>query len=138
MHTLIVLAALFGPGAAAQPQGSETRSWQEDYSEARKLGRRQDKPLAVFFGSGERGWETLTSGRRLPAEARKLLDAHYVRVYVDTSSAQGRRLASAFAVRGGSGLVISTLDGEDQAFRHEGRMTDRELESSLQKYSNGH
>jgi hypothetical protein len=138
MHTLIVLTALFGPAAAPQPRGAQPPLWREHYSEARKLGRQQGKPLAVVFGSGARGWETLASGSRLSAQARKVLDDQYVCVYADVRSSRGRRLASAFAIRAASGLVLSTRDGQDQAFRHEGRMTARELESSLRKYANGY
>jgi hypothetical protein len=135
MHTLMVLTALTIPGAAPPARSPDTLSWEKTYSDARKRGQQEGKPLAVFFGSGARGWEAFTpSGKRF-AGLRRFLASRYVCVYIDTGSARGRKLASAFAVPTDHGLVISTRDGQNQAFRHEGRMTTPELRTTLEKYS---
>jgi hypothetical protein len=137
MHALTALVALLTPAAAPQPPAPQTPSWLNDYPEARKRGAREGRPLAVFFGRGARAWQSLTFGKTLSAEAQRLLAGRYVCVAVDVGSPRGKRLASAFDIRSGCGLVLSTRDGEDQAFSHDGMMTCRELLGSLKGYSNG-
>jgi hypothetical protein len=132
MYTSILLVALMGPGAAADAQSSEPLSWQENYTAARKLARQEDKPLAVVIGSGARGWEKLGTGK-LTAEAKKLLADNYVCVYIDADTTRGKRLADEFSLS--QGLVISTRDGQEQAFRHSGPISNSDLEASLKRYS---
>jgi len=136
MYTSIVLAALMGPGAAPQVQAQEIPSWQENYSLARKAGRQANKPLAVFNGSCEKGWVKLSQENKLAPAVEKLLASHYVCVYLDADSAKGKRMAEAFSIT--QGLVVSTRDGEEQAFRHSGPMSSKDLESTLVRFSNGY
>ena len=119
MYTSIVLAALMNPGAAPQAQAPEVPSWQENYPAARRLARQEKKPLAVFVGPGSKGWENLGRGHKLRSEVQKLLAENYVCVWVDAGSPKGRKLAGELEMT--RGLVISTRDGEGQAFRFNGR-----------------
>jgi hypothetical protein len=125
MYTSIVLVALMGPGAAPQTQVSEVPSWQDNYTAARKLGQQENKPLAVFIGRGEKG--------KLTPEVQKLLAENYVCVYVNTDSPKGKRLAKEFEME--QGLVISSRNGEDQAFSHSGQISTSDLTASLRRYA---
>jgi hypothetical protein len=136
MYTSIVLAALMGPGAAPFLQASEGPSWQKNYSAACKLGRQQNKPLAIFVASGPAGWDKVSQESTLTPAVRKLLADSFVCVYLDAGETHGKRLAEAFELT--HGLVVSTRDGESQAFRHSGRISSKDLASTLRRYSNGH
>jgi hypothetical protein len=132
MYTSLVLVAL--AGGSASPAVPDP-SWQEDYAAARKLGRQERKPLAVFIGAGREGWGKVSeSGKLNPAVKRRLAD-DYVCLYLNRARPSGWRVASAFRMSG-PGLVISSPDGEDQAFRHEGTLSSSELEWTLRKYAN--
>lgn len=135
MHTSVLLIALMGPGAAPAAEAPEAPRWQESYRAARTVGREAGKPLAVFIGSGPSGWEGLTEEGKLTRRLLRLLAENYVCVYVDTSKPAGQRLADAFDVHSGTGLVVSTYDGKDQAFWHAGTMSRSQLEETLQRHA---
>src|SRR5438034_11726891 len=105
MYTSTVLVALVGLSAAPSDVGAPT--WLHDYSQARKQGREEKKALAVFIGSGRQGHQKLSEEGKLSAEAQWLLAAHYVCVYLDTDSKEGKRLADARQVTWPSDLVVS-------------------------------
>jgi hypothetical protein len=135
MYTSIVLIALAG-SAAPSTLSAKAVAWESDYDAAYRQGGRDRKPLAVVFGSGPNGWESLSKEGRLSNEVHDLLLAHYVCVYIDTDKSAGRRLASTFEMGPPTGLVISDHTGEYQAFRQEGGITNDDLERQLRKYSN--
>jgi hypothetical protein len=135
MHTSLVLVALMGPGAAPAVAAPEAPSWQVSYEAARAAGRQRNKPLAVFLGSGPAGWEKLTEEGGLTRRSRQVLAESYVCVYVDQASPAGRKLAQAFEVSSGTGLVVSSLDGDAQAFCYRGTMSQGELDETLRKYA---
>jgi hypothetical protein len=136
MHTSLLLLATLAPGADPENGASEAPKWQASYTQARSASRDRDKPLAVFVGSGPDGWKKVADGG-LSAEARKLLADNYVCYYADASRPEGRRLADALEMSNGSGVVLSTRDGESQAFWHDGSISRGELERRLRRYSNG-
>lgn len=134
MYTSVVLVALSGYLA----QGAvipERPSWMDDYSLACKRGLADGKPLAVFIGSGNQGWEKLSKSGTLGKEVKRLLEDHYVCVYIDTSRRTGRQLAEDFDCSERVGLVLSDHTGKVQAFRHEGELKNSELERYLRKYA---
>jgi hypothetical protein len=133
MSTSVILFALSGMLAPSVVSGEP--AWMKEYATARQLGRMQEKPLAVFFGSGKAGWEQLSRDGRLPKEAKRLLAKNYVAVYIDTAGQTGRRLAGAFNVPPGPGLVISSRSGEFQAFRHEGDLDSETIARYLRRFS---
>jgi hypothetical protein len=110
-------------------------SWHTDYLMARKLGKEDRKPLAVFIGSGKGGWNQLSREGKLSSKISELLAAEYVCVYVDASRVVGKRLASEFEVADGVGLVLSDRTRAVQAFRHEGDLTETELLRQLKRYA---
>lgn len=132
MYTSIVLVALAGSSfTAAIPESS--LEFRTDYVAARKVGRSDRKPLAVFIGNGSKGWEQRTTEGQLSRESQKLLQDHYVCVYIDTATEEGKRLARDFEME--SGLVLSDGAGENQAFRHSGKLSNGDLERQLKKFS---
>jgi hypothetical protein len=133
MYTSILTVALVGlPAAPGEAGGPD---WLTDYSQARKQGRSAGKPLAVFIGSGQRGYEKVSEEGKLSPEARRLLQKKYVCVYLDTGTAAGRRLASLFKIKKGTGLVLSTRQGDSQAFNYSGTLSDDELSRCLEHFA---
>lgn len=133
MYTSVILLALAGGGGAAP--AAQAPSWQVDYPAARQQGRREGKVLAVFIDRGPTGWARVSTTGKLSPAARRLLADRYVCVYVDANQPAGRKLADAFGMKDGTGLVLSTRGGQDQAFRHEGRISPGDLERCLGKYA---
>jgi hypothetical protein len=93
------------------------------------------KPIAVVLGRGEAGWGKLSKDGPLGSEAEQILAKCYVCLYVDTSRAPGKRLANAFEISQGSGIVISDSQGKLQAFHHEGNLSRADLVRYLRKYA---
>src|SRR5262249_3587347 len=113
MYTSIVLIALAGSAAGAEAI-PESVLW-KDYATARKIGGDETKPVAVFIGKGAEGWQERSRQGALSREVVRLLRERYVCVYVDTATAEGKKLASAFEMD--AGVVLSTPQGDHQAFR---------------------
>ena len=134
MHTSLILVALLMPTEVLETQ-KQTLTWQDSYSTARQLGRQQDKPLAVFVGKGPTGWKKVAEEGALSEKASRLLSRNYICLYVDRTQPGGKVLAESFDVSSGPGLVVSSRDGQSQAFFHVGRLTADDLESRLAKYS---
>jgi hypothetical protein len=133
MYTSAAMLALSGLLAAAPV--SESPTWSTDYSLARKEGGSKHKPLAVFLGSGPRGWNAVSQNGTLEKEVKQLLAEHYLCVYVDTSKPAGKRLAADFEMAGGPGIVISDAACKVQAFRHEGDLSTEALTRYLHRYA---
>ena len=132
MYTSIAMLALSSLlGAIPQERGLV---WESDYARAYKLGRTQKRPLAVFIGSGVRGFQNVAEDGSLTKKMRRLLAENYVCVYVDTSRESGKELARAFRVS--TGLVLSDRAGVRQAFRHEGTLPGADMVSYLERFAN--
>jgi hypothetical protein len=131
MHTSILMAALSGFALAADPEGP---SWLTDYATATRQGANSKKPLAVFLGSGVDGWKKMSQEGALPVEAKRVLNANFICVHIDTSTAKGKSLARAFDIPEGLGIVISDRSAQLQAFRHEGDLTNAALVRYLKRY----
>ncbi len=126
MYTSILLFAVAGlvPGADATAP-----TWQTDYNRARQAGAREQKPLAVVLGNGRTGYDKLN----LDDTSRQLLADQFIPVYVDTATPEGQKLAQAFNLTSGQGLVLSDRSGQHQAFWHEGTLANPELVQRLQR-----
>ena len=131
MYTSLFIVALLAPVVAIP----ERPTWLNDYDEARNEARSINKPLAVFLGSGSKGWNQLSKEGQLDNDVQKLLNSSYVCVYIDTKKGTGKSLASAFEISDGPGLVLSDRTGNLQAFRHEGDLSNEDLERQLRKFS---
>src|SRR5262249_11839992 len=59
----------------------------------------------------------------------------YIPVFVNTDTDAGKRLARAFEMSSGKGIVISDRTGALQAFWHEGDLSNQNLARYLQRYS---
>src|SRR5262245_32102234 len=95
MYTSVVLIALSGCVAPANAV-PEQPAWHNDYRLAAKQGESEKKPLAIVFGSGEAGWNSLSKDGKLGKEAQRLLNENYVCLYIDVSKSDGKRLAGSF------------------------------------------
>lgn len=131
MYTSLLLFALTGVTAEVE----KAPSWQNDYSSACKQCETDQKPMAVFIGSGKAGWDKLGRDGSLDNEAKKILADKYVCVYVDTSIEEGKKLAQSFEMPNGPGIVISDRTGKLQAFRHEGDLSNKTLVSYLDRFA---
>jgi hypothetical protein len=151
MCTAVVCLALSGflgvSAVAEEPQGvdafelffesviPEAPKWLDEYGKARQQGRKEEKPLAVFIGSGKSGWHQVVRDETLEKEVNRLLAQQYVCLYVNTDDEAGQRLAEAFDIPRGPGVVISNHSGGLQAFRHAGRLTNQDLERYLRRFA---
>jgi len=132
MYTSGLLVALLGllPSSIRQEP-----TWLEDYSKACRLCQRAEKPLAVFVGSGSKGWNNLSKEGQLSAESKDFLSKNYVCVYIDATRVAGQELATALEMPNRLGIVISDSKGGVQAFRHEGNLREPDLMRYLRRYA---
>ena len=126
---VIALASFMNVTASEEP------SWQADYGSAQWLAQEERKPLAVFVGSGEAGWELLSKEQELGKEIKQRLAKDYICVYVDTAEEAGKELAYQLEVADGLGLIVSDVTGRYQAFRHEGDLPSEQLLGYLGRYA---
>lgn len=109
-------------------------TWNTNYTAAKKLCAENQKPMAVFVGSGVNGYEKLSRERQFSAEVRQELANNFVCVFLDTNTPEGKKLARDFEITGDLGIVISDRTGNLQAFYHEGDLSNAYLFQYLQKY----
>jgi hypothetical protein len=133
MMSLVSLVAL----SASIADMTQPPAWQTDYQAALIRGTRRHKPLAVFLAPGKEGWHKLSQKGSLPREVQQVLDSRYVPVFIDTATARGKVLASAFELPGGIGMVLSDREGHYQTFRHEGILAPEHLAGALERHANG-
>jgi hypothetical protein len=132
MYTSSLLVALVGLlPSSIRPEPH----WLEDYSKAYRQCQKAEKPLAVFIGSGSKGWDHLSRDGELSAETKEFLSKNYVCLYLDSTREAGQELATAFEMPNRLGLVISDSTGQVQAFRHEGNLRDPDLMRYLRRYA---
>jgi len=118
--------------SAALAEAPSVPAWESSYARASETAVAQRKPLAVFIGRGEGGYSRVVGGN-MPTEAGRLLAANYVALYVNTDTADGKRLATAFGVE--EGLVISSRCGNVQALKHGGAVPAVDLTGYLTRYA---
>jgi hypothetical protein len=135
MHTSLFVLALLVPSAAPTDEATPALKWQDSYRTARQAGREQDRPLAVFIGSGPMASKNFIEEGSLSEKSRKALADGYVCVYVNRDQPAGRRLAEQFDAPTGSAVVFSTRDGKGQAFFHAGKMSAAEFQTRVSKYA---
>jgi hypothetical protein len=131
MYTSMLLVALTGFSAGAE----EGLTWHTDYSQARKQGQGEKKPLAVFVAPSKDGWKKLSREGKLGKEIERTLEDSYVCVHVDSATPAGKKLASALGLESGLGIVISDSKGELMAFYHEGDLANRDIARYLKRYA---
>ncbi len=132
-----LLIAVLAAWSSISPQILQSSvKWQEDYQQARELGARLQKPLAVFVGSGAEGWKQVIHEHSLNAEVRQVLSNQFVPVYVNAETESGKKLVEAFDVTDKRGLVISDRTGGVMAFHHDGELELADLSKQLNRLSN--
>jgi hypothetical protein len=133
MYTSAALFALSGLLAAAPV--AESPTWRTDYSQARNEGASQHRPLAIFLGAGQRGWNDVSQTGKLGKEIQQLLAKHYICVYVDMRKRAGKQLADDLEMTEAPGIVISDASCKLQAFRHAGDLSTESLAEYLRRYA---
>jgi hypothetical protein len=131
LNSILVLALASTLGAVKPADGI---LWQTEYMAAHAQAKAAGKPLAVFVGKGEQGWNTLVREGKLPADAKKAMTSAYVCLYVNLDTVEGQSVATAFELSG-KGLVISDSKGTAQAFSHAGDLTETELTKTITKFA---
>ena len=131
MNTLVILLSAV-LGQADEPTAPQ---WRQSYTQAQNMAAQIKRPVAVFLTQGPNAIDKLIPGG-LSEEARNILTSDYVPVLVDTTTPEGQRLARAFQLSNGQGLVLSDRQGAYQAFWSPGTLTNEELVRNLQKYAN--
>jgi hypothetical protein len=112
----LAMSAAVGFLAAAIP----TPEFAPTYAKALNRASVEQKPVAVFIGHGNEGFQKLITDGTLSADVTKSLKSDYVCVYVDATTEAGKELAGSFQMS--EGLVISDKSGQLQALRHEGTL----------------
>lgn len=121
----MAVAGTLSANIAGQPD------WTESYGKALSKSGEQQLPVAVFIAPG--GLAKLTDGSDLGAETLKTLKASYVSVNVDTTTEEGKKLATAFGIS--EGVVLSDRTGKTIALKHEGKVKPTELSGYLTKFA---
>ena len=124
---------LFALWLIAAPIDVAMPEWLQKYDQAKEHGRKEKKPVAVFFGSGNEGWHRVSRAGELDADVNRILAEDYICLYVNTDDLDARELAAAFDIADGPGIVISSRSGQLQAFRHEGNLENEDLASYLRR-----
>jgi hypothetical protein len=132
MYTSILAIAL--ASAMNSVQTTDGIAWQAEYKAAQANVLKTGKPLAIFIGTGDQGWNKVVREGNLSPEARQNLNQHFTCVYVNTATAEGKALAQGFEIQT-RGLVISDVKGNKQAFSHAGDLTQDEVKTVLVKYA---
>jgi predicted adenine nucleotide alpha hydrolase (AANH) superfamily ATPase len=132
MYTSILVIALASTMNSVQV--TDGIAWQSEYKAAQAEVIKTGKPLAVFIGNGDHGWNKVVREGNLTPEARQNLNKHFTCVYVNTATAEGKALAKGFEIET-RGLVISDVKGTKQAFSHAGDLTQDEVKTVLVKYA---
>jgi hypothetical protein len=109
--------------------------WMSSYTDALQEAKSTERPLVVVIGAGQQGWNQVSADGQLDGAIQRILAHHYVCVYLDTDKKTDRRLAAAFEIPKGPGIVISAPSGNIQAFRHRGEIDNNELAEYLRRYS---
>src|SRR5262249_57464175 len=106
-------------GTAAIP----TPVWTNAYGLAVRRANAEGKPLAVFIGSGKKGWTDVCENGEPSAAARRLLEEQYVCLYVNAAQPTQRHLVEAFEAERLPMLVVSDRSGVYQPYRHPGPLS---------------
>lgn len=107
--------------------------WMKDYATALKCSREQHKPLAIFIGCGEDGWQKVVRGGKVGKEIEHMLSKEFVCVYLDAETPAGKKMAAALKVSDDMGLVLGDRNGEYIEHRHVGSMSEDKLSNCLSR-----
>jgi hypothetical protein len=129
MYTSLLLLAMT---IQATSQDGAEPTWARDYAQALKRGTSENKPIAVFLGTGDQGFTQTVSSGSLSSEVSDILSTQYICVYIDTTTPQGKRMADAFSMPSGRGIVLSDRSGVYQMFSREGALSNQEMVRQLQ------
>lgn len=133
MYTSLAILAL--ANFVAPSPAPVSPHWSEDYWFAQKHAQKEQKPLAVFIGSGQNGFHKLSREGNLTQSIQKILAEKYVCVYLDTTQKNAKNLVEELEITKGLGLVISDRTGKVQAYHHDGGLAGSDLAAKLQRFA---
>ncbi len=124
--TAAMIAGLFASGSIiGLPE------WTDSYGNAMAQAGEKNKPVAVFLAVGD--MTTLLNGKALGSDAMKSLKTDYIAVRIDTTTADGKKMAAAFGMT--QGVILSDRSGKQMALKHEGTLTPEQASEYLTKYA---
>ncbi len=131
MCSLVAILALSLPSATSL----NSVDWHTHYGVARAVGVSKQKPIVMFIAAGKDGWKKILANGNFNPEICRLLKEHYVALYVDQQTDEGKKIGAAFEVHGHPALIISSRTGDVQVFRNEGTISQTDLTLCLNRYS---
>jgi hypothetical protein len=135
MYTSVFVLALVGfVGTTDSTVSSAAPEWHSDYALAYEKGKEQQKPLAVFVGSGPQGYDDIAREGVLTESIKETLAKSYICVYLDRERKTNQPMIRALQIEG-RGLVISDRSGAYQAFHHSGQISQTELNGYLTEFA---
>lgn len=134
MYTSVALLALANFYVAPSPS-RERPEWLNDYQVAMTRGKIAQRPLAVFVGAGQAGYNQMSREGKLNQAVQKLLADKYVCIYLDANRKEAKDLVGDLGITRGRGLVISDKTGLVQAFHWDGDLPVGELARNLQRFA---
>ncbi len=124
--TAAVVAGLLASGSVVG-----LPEWTDSYGKALAQAGEKNKPVAVFLAAGD--MKTLTNGQALGTATLKSLKSDYIAVRIDTTTADGKKVAEAFGIS--QGVVLSDRSGKQMALKHDGTLTPEQVAEYLTKYA---
>src|SRR5262249_57018022 len=103
MYTLIC-----GLLMAAQPApaiATDRLTLLTDYDEARDIVNQDHKPMMVMIGTGDHDWDQILTNGSIGQAALDILREHFVCLYVDSDTSDGKKLAQMMGVPAAPGLI---------------------------------
>ena len=114
---------------------NHTAAWIDSYSHAIAEVKRTDKPLFIVLDRGSSlVGKMVADGLYLSHEVEEALAADYVRLFIDTETEGGKKLADQFRATELPRVVIIDRSGEWQVYRRSGAHTSSEVLSLLARH----
>jgi hypothetical protein len=127
----ILLAIAWGVGS----ESDASPAWHVSYAAALAEVRQVDKPLFVLFDGGPSAVVRVVGGSpALHDDVTRALAADYVRMYVDTATESGQKLAAKFGASDLPLAVVVDRSGSWQMYRRSGVPSSTELAGALSEY----
>jgi putative thioredoxin len=128
MRGLLLVIASFAADSPA--------AWYQDYAAARDAAIAADRPLLVLLCDSSSPYSTwIPHDTFLSDKVERTLRERYVRLFIDTETESGRKLASQFEVERGPHWVIMDRSGRWQVYYQSGNLYESELAGVLARFS---
>jgi thioredoxin-related protein len=114
---------------------NNSRTWESSYAKAIQDVQRTDKPLFIVFDKGSSSFRNMVHENPfLSEQVEEALSADYLRMFVDTETEAGKKLAGQFEADELPRIVVIDRSGEWQVYRKSGSPTSDQVQSVLAQY----